>query len=184
MEPGRQCPAEAAQSAGVGRSGGSGGTRAVRAVVEHIDSGGRVPGQRGVFFASDRRDSPETVVTTIDHSTVERVRRREYGKRLRLERDGRVQFDTRRTFEESPFPESLPLGAETVYREDRRTDSVQVRVYDDRVTLQLDQYNPKYRPVEHAVADAPEFVVFAGATAVGAVVGGLVGVDPSEWPDR
>lgn len=119
-------------------------------------------------------------MTAIDRSTVERVRRREYGDRLRLERDGRVRFDTRRVFEESPFPESLPMGAETVYREDRPTDSVQVRVYDDRVTLQLDRYNPKYRPVEHAVADATEYAVFAGATAVGAVLGGLVGVTPND----
>jgi hypothetical protein len=83
-------------------------------------------------------------VTEIDRSTVERVRRREYGDTLRIERDGRIQIDTRRVFETSSFPESLPMGARTVYREDRPTDSVQIRVYDDRVTLQLDRYNPKY----------------------------------------
>ncbi len=109
-----------------------------------------------------------------------RVRGRAYGERVTLERDGAPRFRTRRAFEASPFPESLPMGAETVYREDRPTDSVQVRVYDDRVTLQLDRYNPKYHPVEHAVADATEYVVFAGATAVGAVVGGVLGADPGD----
>jgi len=119
-------------------------------------------------------------VTTIDRATVNRVRRREYGDVVGLQRDGEVRFRTRRVFEESPFPESLPMGAQAVYREDRPVDSVQVRVYRDRVTLQLDRYNPKYNPVGHAVADATEYAVFAGATVVGAVVGGLVGVDPSE----
>lgn len=63
---------------------------------------------------------------------------------------------------------SLHFGAKAVYREDRARDSLQLREYDDHYTLQLDRYNPEYRPVAHAIADAPEYTI--GAAALGAAL--------------
>lgn len=53
-----------------------------------------------------------------------------------------------------PSALSFPLGADTVYRDDRATDSIQVREYDDRYTVQLDHANPEQgRLIEHLLRD-------------------------------
>ena len=67
---------------------------------------------------------------------------------------------------------SLPNGAKSVYREDKPTDSLQIRVYSDRVTIQRDRYNPKYKPIRHAVYDAPAATALAAVAAGAAISGG------------
>lgn len=76
-------------------------------------------------------------------------------------------------FEESSFPYSIASGAQAVYREDTPTDSIQIRVYEDRVTYQLDRYNPHHHPVQHAVYDAPGYTLLA--LAAGATIAGSSG---------
>lgn len=104
-------------------------------------------------------------------STIERARRQEYGETIEIKWSG--PFQPPRDFEQSTFPQSMPKGAEAVYREDRPRDSIQIRVYDDRITLQLDEYNPEYHPLQHAIHDATEYTAAAVfAVAVGAAVSG------------
>lgn len=101
----------------------------------------------------------------MSHSAIAEARRRGYGEKVKRVKTG--PFIPPAGFEESPFPQSLPMGAQAVYREDRATDSVQIRVYEEYVTYQLDQYNPKYHPVQHAVQDATVYT----AAALGIVFG-------------
>lgn len=100
-------------------------------------------------------------------SAVRQARRSRYGEKIERPKSG--QFFPPRGFEESPFPESLPMGAQAVYRDDRPTDSVQIRVYEDRVTYQLDQYNPKHHPLQHALFDA---TIYTAAFAIGIGIAG------------
>lgn len=71
-----------------------------------------------------------------------------------------------------PSPLSLPLGASAVYRDDRPTDSFQVREYEDRYTVQLDRHNPDDgSAVRHALTDAAAYTLpLAVAVAAGWVV--------------
>ena len=75
---------------------------------------------------------------------------------------------------------SLPLGADTVYRDGRATASIQVREYDDRYTVQLDHANPEQgRLIEHLFRDIgprrrTEILVAAGVV-VAAVAAVLLG---------
>lgn len=101
-------------------------------------------------------------MTSITASDIRRARKQEYGETIKIDRHGQVFVP--QNFEKSNFPKSLPLGAETVYREDTPTDSVQIRVHENKVTLQLDEYNPEYHPVKHALSDATKYTA---AVAVG-----------------
>ena len=96
-------------------------------------------------------------MTVITRQDLNRARRGAYGETVTYQRNGEVIVPP--SVEPAPFPQSLPNGAEKVYREDRATDSIQIRVYEDHVTLQLDQHNPKYSPAKHAVYDATEYTV-------------------------
>lgn len=104
-------------------------------------------------------------------SPVDEARRNEYGETIERPHGG--TFVPPPGFEESRFPMSLPLGASAVYRDDRPTDSVQIRVYENRVTYQLDRYNPAYYPIRHAVFDAPLYTALA--VAIGAGLAGGAG---------
>lgn len=95
----------------------------------------------------------------------------EYGEKVSRPKHG--PFIPPPGFEESPFPFSIPDCAQTVYRADRPTDSIQIRVYENRVTYQLDRYNPHYHPVQHAVYDAPGYTFLA--LAAGAALAGSGG---------
>lgn len=53
----------------------------------------------------------------------------------------------------SSVPWSVHKGARRVYREDRPGEHVQIREYPDRWTVELDSFNPHYRPVRHVVLD-------------------------------
>jgi hypothetical protein len=59
-------------------------------------------------------------------------------------------------------------GADRVYRGRRHGENVQVRVYDDRITVQLDHANPVEAPIRHLLLDVPP-----GQRAVLLVAGGL-----------
>ena len=76
-----------------------------------------------------------------------------------------------------PSPLSLSLGANAVYRDDRPTDSFQVRAYEDRYTVQLDRHNPDDgSAVRHAFTDAAAYTVpLAAAVAAGWVALGEAG---------
>ena len=57
---------------------------------------------------------------------------------------------------------SMPLKAKRVYRDNRRTNSLQLREYDDHWTVQLDRYNPETGLKEfvlHALTDARHITV-------------------------
>jgi hypothetical protein len=62
-----------------------------------------------------------------------------------------------RQFIESNPPFSLKLGAERVYREDKRGPHFQIRDYKDRWSLQYDRFNPHHRPLRHAAVDATAY---------------------------
>jgi hypothetical protein len=102
-------------------------------------------------------------MTVITNSDLNRARRRDYGETITLDRRGNV--DILADVEPAPFPLSLLLGAEAVYRENRAKDTVQIRVYEDKVTLQLDRYNPRNYPAKHAVGDAGEYTALAAVAA-------------------
>lgn len=87
----------------------------------------------------------------------------EYGETIKREIQG--EFSAPENFEESAL--SISKGAETVYREDTPTDSVQIRVYEDKITLQRDRYNPEYHPIKHATHDAPGYTLLAAAGGLG-----------------
>lgn len=102
-------------------------------------------------------------------SAIEQARRSGYGETI--ERPHTGHFIPPPGFTESVL--SLRLGAKTVYRDNRQTDSVQIRVYENRVTYQLDRFNPRHHPIRHAVFDAPLYT--AAALGIGAVIAGAGG---------
>lgn len=67
---------------------------------------------------------------------------------------------------------AIHMGANAVYRDNRPRDSYQIREYDDKWTIELDQHNPEQgNAIKHAVMDAPVYTAIA-ATAVGALLSG------------
>lgn len=66
----------------------------------------------------------------------------------------------------SNVPWSIHKGARRVYRENRPGTHVQIREYDDHWTVERDQFNPRYRPVEHLLADTQEYSIGAISTPV------------------
>lgn len=57
----------------------------------------------------------------------------------------------------SDVPWSIHKGARHVYRENQLGRHVQIREFDDRWTLELDNYNPHYQPVRHIALDTPRY---------------------------
>lgn len=75
-----------------------------------------------------------------------------------------------REFEQSAL--SIPNGATAVYRDQRAQDSYQIREYDDRYTIEMDQHNPEAgNAVAHAVVDAPLYTA-AAIVGLGALLNG------------
>ncbi|UHQ98026.1 hypothetical protein HYG81_20615 (plasmid) [Natrinema zhouii] len=65
---------------------------------------------------------------------------------------------------------SLPNGANAVYRDQRKTNSYQIRAFDDHYTIEMDQHNPETgNAVAHAGFDAPKYTA-AGLAIVGAAL--------------
>lgn len=93
--------------------------------------------------------------------------RQEYGKKVKISKVAAGRLPPQ--FTESPM--SLPMGANEVYRDQRATDSFQIREYDDHYTVQMDRHNPDDgNAVKHAVTDA--FPYTLAAVSIGAMVVG------------
>lgn len=74
-------------------------------------------------------------------------------------------------FEQSRL--SIRGSANAVYRDQRKTDSYQVREYDNKWTIELDRHNPETgNAVAHAITDAPGYTL---ALVIGAAVFGASG---------
>lgn len=71
---------------------------------------------------------------------------------------------------------SFRKGAETVYRGTVHGEDVQVRVYPDRYTIQLDHANPVERPIRHLLLDVPPRLRLLLLGAVGLGVLGALGI--------
>lgn len=56
-------------------------------------------------------------------------------------------------YERSPL--SLPMGQQAAYRTPGPKEHYQLRVYEDRWTVEQDSFHPKHYPVQHAAIDAP-----------------------------
>ena len=91
----------------------------------------------------------------------------EYGKKVKISKVAAGSLPSQ--FTESHM--SLPLGANKVYRDQRATDSFQIREYDDYYTVQMDRHNPDDgNAVKHAMTDA--FAYTVAAVGIGAMVFG------------
>lgn len=91
----------------------------------------------------------------------------EYGKKVKISKMAAGGLPPQ--FTESPI--SLYMGANKVYRDQRATDSFQIREYDDHYTVQMDRHNPDDgNAVKHAMTDALPYTL--AAVGVGAMVFG------------
>lgn len=68
-------------------------------------------------------------------------------------------------------------GVDAVYREDRPTDALAIRVAGDRIVIHRDRYHPRYHPAKHLLHDRLPAGIATGtrrlATGFGRVAGGL-----------
>ncbi|WP_135825906.1 hypothetical protein [Halorussus ruber] len=101
------------------------------------------------------------------YSYLNQARNAEYGEKITVPKNHVVGLP--QNFEESPL--SIPDGANAVYREDKATDTLQLREYDDKYTLQKDRFHPEDYPVRHAVTDAKKYTALA-AVGIGALLSG------------
>lgn len=93
--------------------------------------------------------------------------RHEYGRKVKVPKATAGPIPPQ--FTESVI--SLPLGARKVYRDQRATNSLQIREYSNYYTVQLDRHNPdKGNAVKHALTDALPYTALAiglGAAVLG-----------------
>lgn len=70
---------------------------------------------------------------------------------------------------------SLNMGANKVYRDQKPTNSLQIREYDDFYTVEMDRHNPEEgNAIKHAVTDAGKYTLVAVVAGV-AIFGGSGG---------
>ena len=74
-----------------------------------------------------------------------RARRLEHGETLTLPRETWRRVPP--GFSEIGDP--VPFRAASVYRENRPTDPLLIRVDPDRITLRRERYHPRWHPLEH-----------------------------------
>lgn len=99
-----------------------------------------------------------------------RVHDEEYGEKIELPKEYAAELPRR--FESSD--RSIRGQANAVYRDQQKTDSIQVREYDDKWVLEVDRHNPETgKPLAHVIEDAPEYAL--GAFVVGAILFGASG---------
>lgn len=68
---------------------------------------------------------------------------------------------------------SIPGTAKAVYRDVRKTNSFQVREYENKWTIELDRHNPDTgNAIAHALVDAPVYTLGAALLVAGALSGG------------
>lgn len=104
------------------------------------------------------------------HQALRKAEQHKYETKVKLPKS--VAGPLPHQFEESPW--SIEGRAKAAYRDQRETDSFQVREYEDYWTVEMDQFNPEEgRAVEHVVADAPGYTAAAlvGIAALGAALG-------------
>lgn len=94
-------------------------------------------------------DSWETALTIVRHLLP--------GAEVSVPKEAEPLLPATVSLRRSNVPWSIHKGARTVYRENRPGDHVQIREYADHWTIQLDHYNPHYRPVRHVAIDTPEY---------------------------
>ena len=71
-------------------------------------------------------------------------------------------------FEQSAL--SIPKGAIAVYRDQQPTDSFQIREFESKYTIEMDEHNPETgNAAAHAVYDATEYTAIA-AVVLGATL--------------
>lgn len=111
---------------------------------------------------------PEYMERATSWNAAFHMARQEYGRTIKVPKVAAGPVPPR--FTKSTL--SLPLGANAVYRDQRPTDSFQIREFDDHYTVQLDRHNPENgNAFKHAVTDAlPYTLVAVGLGA--AVIGG------------
>lgn len=97
------------------------------------------------------------------NQAIRQARQLDYDEKLNVPRPHRLSIPP--GFEPSPFPGSIALGAQEIYRESKPTDTVHMRVYPDRITLELDRYHPRWYPAKHALSDATAYTVGAATLA-------------------
>ncbi|QLH79812.1 hypothetical protein HZS55_22055 [Halosimplex rubrum] len=97
------------------------------------------------------------------------ARKQGYGEKIEVPKTDEPSLPPE--FERSAL--SISAGAQAVYRDQQKTDSFQVREYEGKWTIELDQHNPEAgNPLAHAVYDAPKYTA-AAVVAVGAITSGL-----------
>jgi len=95
-------------------------------------------------------DGSPTEVRSLDAVTLERLR----AGTVELPRAA-VPDPTEWEWDLSQSLLSFRSGANRVYRGVHHGEDVQVRVYDDRITVQLDHANPVEAPIRHLLLDVP-----------------------------
>lgn len=98
------------------------------------------------------------------YNYLNQARDAEYGKKVEVPKHEVVGIPSE--FEECVL--SIPDGAKVVYRDDEATDTLQLREYENKYTLQKDRYHPHHYLVAHAVTDAKKYTAIAavGLTAI------------------
>ena len=95
-------------------------------------------------------DDERVEVDSLDEVTLDRLR--EATVVLPAET---VPSPTEWDWELSESALSFPKGSDAVYRGVYRGEDVQVRVYEDRYTVQRDHANPAEAPLRHFLLDVP-----------------------------
>lgn len=95
-------------------------------------------------------DESPTVVESLDAVTLELLRE----ETVALPREA-VPDPSEWEWELSPSLLSFRSGANQVFRGRYRGEDIQVRVFDDRITVQLDHANPVEAPIRHLLLDVP-----------------------------
>lgn len=94
------------------------------------------------------------------HEAKRLAREQGYGERIELPK--RSVLGLPDEFECSGL--SIQGSAKAVYRDQRETDSFQVREYEDKWAIELDHHNPETgNAIAHAINDAPEYTIAAVA---------------------
>lgn len=94
----------------------------------------------------------------------------------------------------SNVPWSVHKGARRVFREERPSEHVQIREYPDHWTVEVDSFNPHYRPLRHLMLDTGPYTIASVRHPIRTMTSlllyapartlqvGLQLADPAVWP--